>query len=121
MKLTEIQRLYDHLCKKYNTLSVKVYFVNDNEDSLILSNRKLDYKGLYIETPFRKIFLNVNLYNIRTVYHEIFHHLNPVLLDGTEFEDLLDIFIKKEANMFVNILSNNFLQSNKICNFTAYS
>jgi hypothetical protein len=85
--LNEIQELYDGLCKKHKTLSVKAYFV---------SGEDLDYKGLYIERPFRKIYLNQELFNTRTVYHEFFHHLNPSLHDGEEFEKLLNHFIYDE-------------------------
>lgn len=87
MNLIEIQNLYNELCKKHKTLSVKAYFV---------SGEDLDYKGLYIERPFRKIFLNEELFNTRTVYHEFFHHLNPSLHDGAEFELLLNHFIFDE-------------------------
>lgn len=80
--LQDIQNLYNELCRKHNKLSVKVYFVKD-----------VPYRGLYIEIPFRKIFLNEELYTNRTIYHEIFHHLNPELVDGEEFETKLDKFI----------------------------
>jgi len=91
--LNEIQEFYNRMCKKYNKLSVKAYFVHDEEESLKLANRKLDYRGLYIEIPFRKIFLNRMLFNNRTIFHELFHHLNPHLKDGPKFEKLLDEFI----------------------------
>jgi hypothetical protein len=87
MNLDEIQNLYNELCRKHKALSVKAYFV---------SGEDLDYKGLYIERPFRKIYLNKELFNTRTVYHEIFHHLNPSLHDGKEFELLLNHFIYDE-------------------------
>lgn len=86
--LTEIQELYNNICSRYNALSVKAYFVSDKD---------LSYKGLYVEVPFRKIYLNTNCFNDRTIYHEIFHHLNPKLNDGDEFEILLTEFIKKET------------------------
>ena len=87
--LSNIQELYNDLCRKYNRMSVKAYFVSGEE---------LDYKGLYVEWPFRKIYLNTDHFNDRTVYHEILHHINPSLKDGVEFEKLLDEFIDKELN-----------------------
>jgi len=92
MKLDEIQKIYDDLCKKHKALSVKAYFV---------SGENLDYKGLYVERPFRKIYLNKEIFNTRTVYHEIFHHLNPSLKDGVEFESLLNYFIYDELRSVV--------------------
>jgi hypothetical protein len=88
-KLSEIQELYNTLCRKYSLLSVKAYFVSGEE---------LDYRGLYIEWPFRKIYLNTDHFNDRTIYHEFFHHLNPSFIDGVEFERLLDEFINKELS-----------------------
>jgi len=99
MYLSDVQEFYNRLCKKYRTLSVKAYLVHNDEESTKLTGqafRKLDYKGLYIEWPFRKIFLNANNFTIRTVYHEIFHHLNPNLRDGEKFERLLDKFMIEE-------------------------
>lgn len=88
MILEEIQQLYNNICSRYNALSVKVYFTSDKD---------LGYKGLYLEMPFRKIYLNTNYFTDRTIYHEIFHHLNPKMHDGEEFEMLLTEFIKKET------------------------
>lgn len=99
MSLSDIQEFYDRLSKKYRMLSVKAYFVHTDEESIKLTGsafRKLDYDGLYIEWPFRKIFLNANNFTIRTVYHEVFHHLNPNLRDGEKFERLLDRFMQEE-------------------------
>lgn len=87
--LSNIQELYNDLCRKYNCMSVKAYFV---------SGKDLDYKGLYIEWPFRKIYLNTEYFDDRTIYHEILHHINPSIKDGSEFEKLLDEFINKELN-----------------------
>lgn len=91
--LSAIQKLYDDLCLKHDILSVKVYFVSSDEDSCLLANRPLDYKGLYVHWPFRKIFLNTTCFDDRTVYHEFLHHLYPSIPDGPEFESLLDRFI----------------------------
>lgn len=51
----EIQNLYDRLCRRYNLLSVHVSFVRD-----------VEYRGLYVEIPFRKIYLNQDFYNLYT-------------------------------------------------------
>lgn len=85
MELNEIQKLYDNLCTKYKALSVKAYFTSD-----------VEYRGLYVEFPFRKIYLNKDLFSTRTVYHEIYHHLNPSLKDGNDFESGLSYFIYDE-------------------------
>lgn len=95
MGVKDVQEFYNRICKKYNSLSVKAYLVYSDEQSIKLAGRKLDYDGLYIEIPFRKIFLNANSFDIRTVYHELFHHLNPKLNDGRKFEKLLDCFMKE--------------------------
>lgn len=99
MHLSDIQEYYDRVCRKYNLMSVKAYLVHSDEESIRLTGqamRKLDYKGLYIHWPFRKIFLNANQFDIDTVYHEIFHHLHPNLNDGPKFERMLKEFIKYE-------------------------
>lgn len=89
----EIQEFYDYICKKYNKLRVRVYFVSTDEESLRLTKRKLDYAGLYIEIPFSKIFLNRHKVTTRVIHHEMFHHLNPNLNDGPRFQKLLNEFI----------------------------
>lgn len=94
--IKDVQDFYDRLCKKYKKLSVKAYVVHDDDESWKLAGRKLDYRGLYIEWPFRKIFLKANEYDTETVYHEIFHHLNPHLQDGPKFQKLLQKFIEQE-------------------------
>ncbi len=96
MDIFDVQEFYDRLCKKYKVLSVKAFLVHNDEHSLKLAGRKLDYEGLYIEWPFRKIFLNSYTFSVRTVYHAIFHHLNPNLSDGSKFEKLLDVFMEEE-------------------------
>lgn len=96
MDIKDVQSFFDRMCNKYNKLSVKAYVVHNNEESLRLAGRPLDYAGLYIEIPFRKIFLQANRYDTETIYHEIFHHLNPHLNDGPIFEKLLQQFIKDE-------------------------
>lgn len=96
MDIKDVQEFYNRLCKKYNKLSVKAYVIHNNEESWNLAGRKLDYSGLYIEIPFRKIFLNANTYDTETIFHEIFHHLNPHLHDGPLFERLLSEFINTE-------------------------
>ncbi len=94
MTLEAIQNFYDRVCQDCNILSVKAYFVITHVDSLKLAGVPLNYVGLYQERPFRKIFLNRTLFNRRTVYHEIFHHVRTDLKDGPEFEFLLDAFIQ---------------------------
>ena len=90
MDLKDVQEFYDRLCKKYNVLSVKAYIVHNDIESLKLAGRILDYEGLYIEWPFRKIFLKADSFTVRTVYHEILHHLNPSLKHGPKFERIVD-------------------------------
>ena len=92
--IDNIQELYNKLCLEYQRLSVKVYLLDTDEQSILMTGRNLNYKGLYIEYPFRKIYLNTNNFTTRTIYHEIFHHLNPDMLDGDRFEKALDSFIE---------------------------
>lgn len=96
MTLEDIQNFYNRMCKKYQVLSVKAFFIYNNEESLKRVKRPLNYKGIYIERPFRKIYLKAEKLEVRTVYHELFHHLNPHLNDGPNFERLLDKFMLTE-------------------------
>lgn len=81
--LKHIQEMYSQICRRHNTITPRVYFKPD-----------LEFKGLYIEVPFPKIYLNPDCFTYRTIFHELFHHLNPNLNDGEEFERQLDHFIK---------------------------
>lgn len=96
MSIDDVQEFYDRLCKKYKKLSVKAFLIHTDEESLKRTGRPLNYRGLYIEWPFRKIYLKANDFTERVVLHEIFHHLNPHLMDGPEFERLLDEFEKTD-------------------------
>lgn len=96
MSLEDIQDFYDRICKKYKVLSVKAFFIYNDDESLKRTGRPLNYKGLYIERPFRKIYLKAERLEIRTIYHELFHHLNPHLNDGPDFEKKLDKFMLEE-------------------------
>lgn len=96
MSLEDVQEFYDRMCKKYNVLSVKAFFIYSDKESLKRTGRLLNYKGLYIERPFRKIYLKAEKLEVRTIYHELFHHLNPHLNDGPKFEKLLDRFMLEE-------------------------
>jgi hypothetical protein len=80
-KNINIQEYYNDVCLRYNKLRLKVFFVENS-----------DWAGLYIEVPFSKIYLNIKC-NDRVVFHEIFHHIRLDLMDGIEFELLLDDFI----------------------------
>ncbi len=80
MELKEIQKLYDFLCEKYNIQSVKAYFKSE---------------GNLQGNTFRKIYLNKDMFNTRTVYHEIYHYINPSLKGG-DFESGLNYFIYDE-------------------------
>jgi len=81
--LAAIQNFYDLICKDFNVLKVRVHF-----------DSTLPCKGLYIEIPFPKIYLNPLWFDDNTVYHELFHHIRPDLQDGPEFESKLSYFTR---------------------------
>jgi len=93
MTIKSIQCFYDTVCLKYNVLRVKVYIVPDKQ--------LIRLKGLYIEWPYRKIYLNQSHFDKRTVYHEIFHHIRPDLNDGDIFEQELDKFIFVNKDLII--------------------
>lgn len=81
--LEGIQRFYRETCAELGLLTAHV------------SYRKMeDARGLYVEHPLPRIYLDPDSYDDRTVWHEIFHHVRTDLDDGPEFEALLDDFIK---------------------------
>lgn len=99
MSLSDVQEFYDRICRKYKVLSVKAYLVHNDNESIRLTgsaSRKLDYEGLYIERPFRKIFLNANNFTIKTVYRMLFYHLRPRIKNGERLERSLEKFMSEE-------------------------
>lgn len=81
--LQHIKKFYDQVCAEFNLLRLHVVF-----------DLTLECRGLYVEIPFCKVYLNPALFNENTVYHELFHHVRPDLLDGAEFESKLNNFIR---------------------------
>lgn len=63
--------------------------------------KNLPYRGIYIEIPYPKIIIDENYANDQYVIaHEIFHHLNPNMKDGEEFEQKLKLFISETLRCY---------------------
>lgn len=90
MDLERIQNFYDAFCRDQRMLRPIAKWL------------ELDgMRGIYVQHPFPRIYLDPDKATPRTVWHELLHHVNPWLEDGDEFEATLDRFIRDNESKYL--------------------